>query len=103
MIFIYVCVLFLKIESDRIPTPPHPPLMRTFFLQSLRNQNSNLCRIFSINWKFAEGFASNDLNNNNAHFSPVGLTGSSNLAYSVSVPTQHWREGPNEGEGPDKQ
>lgn len=35
--------------------------------------------------------------------SPVGLTGGSNLAHSVSVPSQHWREGPNEGEGPHKE
>lgn len=37
-----------------------------------------------------------------AHFSPVGLTGGPNLAYSVSVPSQHWREGPDEGEGPNE-
>lgn len=35
--------------------------------------------------------------------SPVRLTGGSNLAHSVSVPSQHWREGPNEGEGPHKE
>lgn len=39
----------------------------------------------------------------NNNFSPVGLTGGSNLAYGVSVPAQHGREGPDEGEGPDEQ
>lgn len=35
--------------------------------------------------------------------SPVRLAGGSNLADSVSVPAEHWREGPDEGEGPHKQ
>jgi len=39
----------------------------------------------------------------NAGCSPVGLTGGSDLADGVSVPAQHRREGPDEGEGPHEQ